>query len=167
MKIGLTGTHGTGKTTLVQELRKTFYDYNVYESPARHLTALPLFRTNKDADDISQTVITGACAAHLMMNENTLADRTLFDYFAYSDYSVNVKDQEKIERTFKEAVEKYDLVCYVPIEFEMAEDGVRLKDQEYRQAIQDRILFYLKKYEINTLLLPGPSMSALNKSMTP
>lgn len=151
MRIGLCGVHGTGKTTLVNELLPQFKGYIYGKSVSRELSNhLPLCKNVKLVDYYTQTMCASLISNQILTNKNMITDRTLLDVFMYTEGSINISKEHKslLNRTFEHNIKFYDKIIFVPIEFKVVSDGVRNEDEDYRFKLQN-ILKNLLKYYYN------------------
>lgn len=147
MKIAITGVQGTGKTTLINELTEYFSGYTIIKELVRDFKKQG-HEINKLATEQTQELI---LHRHLQNNQkykNYITDRGSIDAISYAAWSHN--DGQFSTKDFVNFLEiffniKYDLVVYVPIEFNPPEDGVRDTDEEYRKALDDWMRFFLHK----------------------
>lgn len=150
MRIGITGTHSTGKTTLVEALRTEpyfsdyFYDINV----TRWVRSLGL-PINEDTVDSSQEINMIKRIAHLNSYDKIISDRTILDVFAYSRAGKNISSRslKYQEDLINRNISKYDILFYLPMEIPVADDGVRTIDPVYREQIDNYIVELLKTHE--------------------
>lgn len=157
MKIVFTGSHGTGKSTLVNELLKVYNDHIGPSNFRREMSLeLPLFNIYKQADIISQGFITGYMAYQAISNNKFIQDRCIIDTFAYTDYA-DILDEykEKLFQTYKDIVFKYDYIFYIPVEFDIIEDGFRETEKEYQKQIDQKIKYYLDIIGVKYYTLSG------------
>ena len=94
---------------------------------------------------------------------NFISDRTTLDNFVYYEY--NTTDCIEIKNTYKTLalnhyINAYDYVVYVPIMFEIEDDGERNTDIKYQKDIDD----YIKKYlDLNKNILTLQSLDIDNR----
>lgn len=141
MKIGITGAHSTGKTTLLNALRSeaAFKGYAVCDEVTRQVLALGV-PINEKGNDNTQRLIMNQHIVNLTLYPNMLTDRTALDGLIYSTWLFN---NNKIERKTLDYAQqvynaiwlKYDLIFYTPIEFDVVDDGVRSVDASFRNEI--------------------------------
>lgn len=152
MKIGFTGAHSVGKTTLLNELKKDkqFKDYVFCSGISREIAAAG-YEINRTKDITAQILIFNKILNNFMMHENIIADRTLFDAFAYfranirQEYNNIIFTEKQREQNtllfdyfqdmIKTFIPKYDIIFYIPIEFKIFNDGIRDIDPIYREQI--------------------------------
>ncbi|MBR3602249.1 MAG: ATP-binding protein [Lachnospiraceae bacterium] len=168
MKIAFTGTHCTGKTTLLKDIEEILADklkiHSVTEVARKIIEkGYPL---NMDA-----TVESYIHYINDQLNEENklmqecdifISDRTLLDPVAYA--MVNSKlPRPYISEYFIEMMkniwllekDRYDLYVYFPIEFALQYDGVRPEDEKYRRDIDALILSLLEQFQINYIKISG------------
>ena len=167
MKLAFTGSHSTGKTTLIQEIIKE----------------APNTASIKCVTEIARKIIR---RGYLLNNEATeasyiqyindqlyeerdiecydyfLSDRTLLDPLAYMIANKDFPGPT-IEETFIQMMEnvwlleqtRYDFYIYFPVEFPLVFDGVRPNDEKYREAVDKEILYLLNKHSIPFISVTG------------
>lgn len=159
MKISISGSQCTGKTTLIQELKKqdVFKDYFFAEEVVRSLKRKAeekgeSFAFNKEYNKASQDAIFQEHINNLNQ-PNLIADRSLLDSFVYTTYGFykgDVPSQDFInyEQIFLKYIGNYDVFVFLPISFGLIEDGVRSDDKKFREEIQDIFYRTLASYSI-------------------
>lgn len=168
MKIAFTGTHSTGKTTLLNDFNNVIIKDCVVHSVtevAREIInkGYPL---NMDATTHSYMhYINDQLTEELRYMSNCdlfISDRTLLDPVAYA--IVNSKlPRPYIPNYFIEMMEniwllekdRYDIYIYFPIEFDICIDGVRPIDDVYRIDVDKEIYRLLNKYNVNYIVISG------------
>lgn len=149
MKICLLGSQGTGKSTLINSFKE---QYSVVDGIARNVIAHG-GASNQKGDSYSQRRIFNDYMKAL--KGDYLSTRSMIDVYAYTQYLVQHYDLVpynpfsigeylllKIE-LWRELylikrwlIKNPDvIICYIPIEFDLVEDGVRSLNREYQRAI--------------------------------
>lgn len=162
MRIGITGTQSTGKTTLVNALKELpqFKDYHFATERSKYLRDLGI-PLNTDSTLKGQTVFLAERVSELMQ-DNLITDRTVIDVMAFTDASKSIGSLEK--SLFKEYasnfINDYDYIFYVsPLGVEIEDNGVRETNAEYRDLIDLTIQQLLKTYSNkikNIYTISGP-----------
>jgi len=143
MRIGITGTHGVGKTTLVNELEK-YTDHQIIKEIARRyprgINENPVTEINRQLD-----IFHAQMEEELNNNIGFVSDRTTIDNAAYMIYTLreymndlSLKDIVLVINNIYLAINnmsEYDVIFYIPIEFPCEDDGFRDTDEQYRQEI--------------------------------
>lgn len=152
MRIALTGSHCTGKTSLMNKLYGNieFAGYEFYLEVIREIARIG-FNANTDADDSSQMAM---CALHILhlKKQNMITDRCLLDNYVYAymlrDKGANISDKwiETLQYYFLDSINKYDIYAFCPTEFKLVEDGFRMIDKAFQEEISSEILRTLVKY---------------------
>ncbi len=149
LKIGLMGTHGIGKTTLLYSLAGFLknHGYNVaFVEEMSRKCPLPINEeTNFDAqfwimlNQIREEIEKSG-------EDIVLTDRTVLDNFAYLVRKAKMNggiDPEKVEemsRIAKFWMKTYDYIFFIqPIELENLADGVRATDKAFRDEVHELI----------------------------
>ena len=159
MNIYFSGSHGTGKTTLVE---------NLY-TPLNLIKIKEIFRSVMDAGvykqgtlEIQQNVASVMYGISTQLQQNFISDRSLIDVMAYSELQNFATDD--IEIYLKNLnYYKNDLIIFTPIEFPLVKDGVRFEGKEFQQQVEDKILEILARYKINYKVVSGSVESRIKQ----
>ena len=163
MRIALTGTHSTGKTTLINRLamRESFENYQVSYSNTRRLKqeGLPINSKEDKNYDITQELV---LTFHMkdLLRPNILMDRCLVDGLAYTQF-LNSKGKvsnltlELFGQMTSTLVNNYDFIFYCPIRGELEKDGIREEDESFRLAVDLIIRNHLVPNLSNIYTLPS------------
>jgi nicotinamide riboside kinase len=156
MRIGLTGTQSTGKTTLVNALKELpeFKDYNFATERSKYLRDLGI-PLNTDSTLKGQMIFLAERASELIQ-ENIITDRTIIDVLAFTSSSKSIPyyQYEYFENLASLLIEEYDYIFYIsPEGVELEDNGVRVYDIEYRKTIDNSInnLLFDYAYKIKNL----------------
>jgi len=153
MRIGLVGTHSTGKTTAVKILHERLGEsYIISTNFSRILKDLG-FSLNKESSEITQNLQMDHRLSFAITNDNFISDRTIYDVFAYTSYNHNsglyedsniLQNQENILKKFPNL---YDIIFFFPSNILGLEiDGIRDDDEIYRHLISGYIERALDNY---------------------
>jgi nicotinamide riboside kinase len=150
MRIGFTGAQGTGKTTLLNELKKE-NKYLIITNVARDLVKDLKIQLNENGEDFSQLAIYHKNIEILLSTPSFVSDRSLSDIWAYSKWAFEKKKITSelfsfIEKGIDRYMDLYDIIFYLPIEFSLEKDGVRSTSEEYRRQIDSNIKEALHKF---------------------
>jgi nicotinamide riboside kinase len=149
MRIGITGTQSTGKTTLVKELAKLpeFKDYKIACERSKYLNSLGI-PLNHQTTIEGQTIFLAERVTELMQDA-IITDRTVIDVMAFTQCArkVSVVDGDAFAEYAKRFIPQYDYIFYVsPEGVEIEDNGVRETNSEYRNQIDKTIQQLLFKY---------------------
>lgn len=170
MRIALIGTHCSGKTTLLNLLKKEsrFNNYSFKEEPIRVVSKYG-FEINEKANDESQLAM---LSLHLMnlQEDNFISDRSLLDLYIYVEY-LNRKNKVISQKTVDFIKEitfnnlyKYDYLFYCMPEFGLDTDGFRSLDKEFQDGIHKLFIDTLHILDLkNVYLLKGNSEDRLKE----
>ena len=172
MKIAFTGTHVTGKTTLLKDYEKYFeqkserkYSFGYISGIARSIIQRG-FPLNKDGNIYSYVnYINDQLEAEKPINSYDIfiSDRTLLSPLAYATANQCLPRPfiphyfiKMMENIWLMEKERYDLYVYFPIEFPMGSpDNIHPSDEEYRQLIDATIVKLLNKFEVKYVTITG------------
>ncbi|MDD5377041.1 MAG: ATP-binding protein [Candidatus Gracilibacteria bacterium] len=156
LRIAIIGSHGTGKTTLVEKLGDLF-KIPVIEEMARTV----IMEKNKlphDMDDserfIFQQTIFDRQTVHEDILDSFISDRSVLDALVYAHGTAHLLVLEKAV-TLRLRNNPYDHIFFIPREFPLESDGVRKEDEEYQRFIESEFLHYLRKFNISYTPITG------------
>lgn len=168
MRIGLTGTQSTGKTTLVKSLSKLDYfkDYHISTERSKYLRDLGI-PLNTDSTLNGQSIFLAERTSELL-RDNLLTDRTVLDVmaFASNSHSMEIKSKEAFKDFAKLFIPQYDYIFYLsPIGIEIENNGVRETNSLYRSIIDLTIQNYITGYKnkIKKLIKVPPGLDNANR----
>ena len=145
MRYILTGAQGTGKSTLLHNFDS---DMKIVTEVVRNLAKSEGINVNENGDTNGQSRIFDTYYDILSQKDETyISDRGLTDVIAYTLYNMRDKGvegekfiEDQVNRFIKFTEENDDIVYfYVPIEFEVENDGFRSTNEEFRKAIDKNI----------------------------
>lgn len=117
MRIAISGTHATGKSTLVSELARRFADYTTIDEPFYLLEDEGhVFGDPPSAEDFELLFDRSVTLLHELRTGNVVFDRSPADYLGYMtalDPALVTTDHFEAAAT---ALATLDLVVFVPIE---------------------------------------------------
>ena len=161
MNIIFTGTHCTGKTTLLNILKDQSQLSNIFtfvSETARTLKKEGKININENGDDESQMILALKNYEIAVANKNFISDRCLLDVMCYTKYLV---DHDKCSQETLTFVEKlfnhvsYDILFYLEPEFQLISDGTRSKDDTFREEVLENFRYYIEKYNLPVIRLSG------------
>ena len=154
MIISFTGAQSTGKTTLLNELKKwkEFEDYVFIDEITRNVSKLGM-NINEKGDDATQTAIMNAHIENLKKGDNLILDRCSLDgvvytHYLYSHGKVSKDTFDYARQVFIETCLKYDKIFYLKPEFDIVDDGVRSSSVQFRDEIADIFERYIAEFNL-------------------
>lgn len=148
MKIAFCGSNSVGKTTLLNKLKELerFKDFTFCDEITRKIKRKG-FSINEGGSNSTQILI---MASHIenLQHRNMIADRCALDGYIYTRWlRLQNKVSPRISGASKEIMEenlnKYDYIFYLPIEFELEDDGERSNSEDFRVEIDNMFRYYL------------------------
>jgi len=154
--IALIGAHSTGKTTLLQELRKHRKDIYISDGWGRPIISAGkrIGLNQKECQEIINEVSTFKWHEDCEMS-NYACTRTVIDEYAYSKafgHDEFIVDRLKV---FEKGNFHNNTYFYLPIEFPLVEDGFRYAGAELQKQIDDILKNFIEYYELNVTVLSG------------
>lgn len=161
MRIGISGAHSTGKTTLLEALKKMprFSNYHFGSGMTRRVRDYGC-AINENGTDLTQKLIMQEHIVNVFMHDNLVGDRTALDVVVYTDVlarsgAISSKTLTGAVNVFERIMPHYDILFYIKPEFEIVDDGVRTTDIAFRDKIVDKFDEYIKQYDIRVVELTG------------
>ncbi len=161
--ITVTGAHGVGKTSLIQEVSEQAanrVDVSVIREPAREIAKRGFYVNDKiSLDGVFEYL--GYCLAEVrqIQAKLVLTDRSILDLYAYTRDQFPDRLSYSLEKLIVEQIhaEKHRtrLYVYLPIEFPMEQDELRPADLAYQAYIDEVIRELLDHFEMPTLEVRG------------
>lgn len=158
MKIILTGTQSTGKSTVLHKFEES---YPVITEVVRNLAKTEGVNVNELGDEAGQRKIFDTYVRLLSETENYVSDRGLTDVHAYSRHHVlkgnlSMAEYKREMVSLKSLAERKDILwVYFPIEFPVVNDGFRSVNEDYRKEIDLYIQDILAAYNIPHITVHG------------
>jgi len=168
MKLCLTGSHGTGKSTLLKILKEKLPDWEIQTESLTRKAVQNSNKVNFGTTDESEKLISELyMKSFLNSSKNFIAGRHMIDVLAYSIYlkkiNKNIKNStiqailKKIQKIRSKKI--FDLIIYIPIEFKQKESGEFREGQQenpnYQKDIDTIIKFLLWKHDISYITVTG------------
>lgn len=161
IKIALIGTHGTGKTTLMQ---KVLSEYRMFDKMSDAFSdAGALFKDKLlnilDKNNL-QLYFYARHLYRVSINEYFISDRSVLDALCYAKYENQqgkLTDQmlEFLEEKSFELLKQYDHLFWLRPEFELVGEDKRPEDKEYQIAIDNIFQNYIVERDIDIIRLTG------------
>lgn len=161
MRIGITGTHSTGKTTLMHALRSesVFEGFQICDEVTRWVKSLGV-DINENGSDLSQELVMMKHVYNIYMHEDMLADRTTLDGLVYSRAlhaagKISDKTLQKVHTVFSKTIDEYDFLFYIKPEFDIEDDGVRSSDKEWQKVVEELFDSAIEHFELKVIPISG------------
>lgn len=155
LKIALSGTQGCGKTTLMNILRgsKVLQGVEGFEflpEIVRELKAKYDIKINELGTLETEMMVMTTHLQNVIGRKKFLSDRCLVDNMLYAESSTVPPPKEY--QAFNQwlvnrMISSYDLIFYIPVEFEPPEDGVRNLNKVYYNLMRDKFEAFYHVYE--------------------
>jgi nicotinamide riboside kinase len=165
-KIAISGVHGTGKTTLINELMKIpdLQNFNFKTNLTRNLKQQGII-INEIGNDKTQLNI---CAKHLenYTYSNSILDRCALDGFTYTSVLFNNNYVSEYVFNIAKSIFSnliYDVIFYIKPEFEIINDGTRSIDKKFHDDVFNMFEMIIKVNNIKIELLTGTIDQRVNQ----
>ena len=165
MKIAIIGAQGVGKTTLAQQINKDYPDLKILPEAARLAKEI-----GYDLDRVATAETELWLIKKQIELENIesrwVADRCCIDLLAYIHHLFSEESAliEFATETLVPRFSVYDLVLYLPSgQFAIEDDGVRITDMGFQQAVDRQIRDILEKHKVPFIEIVGSPEERLTK----
>lgn len=165
MKLGITGPHSSGKTTLLEALRAVpeFSTIDFLPEVTRVIKEQG-FEINEGGTMDTQILVMATHMQNLLTHKRFIVDRTLIDGLCYTRFLYNenktrdVKDRiqdwfldycEDLTETYLPA---YTKIFYLPPEIPVHNDGVRSVNEHFHESIVEQFDLNIERF---SRLYPG------------
>lgn len=163
MKIAFSGTHGVGKTTLLNKLKqyKQFRFYNFVSNVTRDLYVDCENLNISTEPDIFQAFVIHRFVYYHTKYTNLIADRSCLDSYAYARYwykkGVLSDATLELNRTLSARyAHMYDHIFWIPCgEFPPLADGIRSDDEKFQKDVENELLEAMEEFNIKPHRLTG------------
>lgn len=157
MKISISGTHSTGKSTLLELAQKsTFFKNWILLPGITRMAKASGFKINEEGDDETQLFIASYDIQNILgyKIDNTISDRCLLDTLVYAVYlnkkGVVSEDTVKIlSELWKRFQYSFDIIFYIEPEFKLVEDEIRSVNQEFQIEIKEIFDDFIRVLELS------------------
>ena len=159
MNIVFTGTHCTGKTTLLNILKDQSRLSDVFtfvSETTRTLRDAGKIAINENGDDESQIILALKNYEIAVVNKNFISDRCLLDVLCYTKYMVDHGKCKQETLAFVESLfthTHYDVLFYLEPEFRIISDGTRSENNSFRDDVMKNFRYYIEKYSLPVIRL--------------
>ena len=169
MIVALSGSHSTGKSTLL-EMFKNLEGVTCIPSVTRKTISAEERKVDgvQDLNTAQLSMLDNICDVMedivsmnlLEPNHIFILDRCVFDFLAYTRCFakkglVSEECLNTVEKVCKDYWKYYDLVCYLGIEFPIVADGVRSEDEDLRKQVDSEIFKQILWNKVRAIQLSG------------
>lgn len=154
MRIAIIGSHGVGKTTLSTKLSAHF-GFSRIPDIVREAHEKKFVINEETSPESQFWILSKMIELERNTPESWIADKTLFDNIIYGN--VILKDQ-KVKDVISDIVIKearYDAMFYLPIEFAIADDGLRSLNSEFQAQIDRSYVEFLDQNNFQYHIVRG------------
>ena len=158
--IALIGTHGVGKTTLLKAFGETGVgrSYTIRDGDSRMVKSFNKETGGKLTSKDEQILINRISDSRWGLEsqiDNLCLTRTPLDHYAYCK-AFEWHDLAANRSTlFRESDYKKVKFFYIPIEFQLEDDGVRFVNPSFQREIDDLLVGQIQAYGLNPVALRG------------
>ena len=169
MRIGISGAQSVGKTTLLNAIRSepVFKGFEICVEVTRRVRSYG-FSINENGNDVTQKLIMHEHIVNIFMHSDMITDRTVLDGLVYSKYlrnhsKISADTLDYVYKIYSQCIGKYDLLFYIPPEFELEDDGIRSIDVSFRNKIVESFENVIDTHGLSVVRLTGCLRERLDK----
>jgi predicted ATPase len=183
LTVAVSGTHGTGKSTLIRYLQSRFEsDFQIDVVPeaareiVRKLSDSEFFESNFSVERQLSTIGFQMLSERLALNipqhpkkfRLTLCDRSLVDLWAYATMLFPAFAESSLGLLWREIIERwaknvYDIIVFLPIEGPMNLQEQRYQGAKFQSTIDAAIRNLYREFGIEVVILRGSLDERLDK----
>lgn len=161
-RLSISGTHSTGKTTLVNSVKYFVDEKHVQIIP--EIARILIDKGFKLNQDITEYGIVNYITEYLyheriIESDVVISDRSLIDLLAYVKTNNSSKIRHKYFKLIEEVVfeesKRFDCYVYIPIEFTLVLDNVRPSDISYQKQVDKTFIQLYDYYNIQPVFITG------------
>ena len=166
IRITVSGAQGTGKTTLINALKKVYPFFDIQKEPVR--SVIKKKENVNFADKEKQLIILEKQRNFLQDNIAVLTDRCPLDSLSYTkmlrDEGLSNIDDELFEYIWQQSAgilesDLIDIMILLPIEFPLIDDGFRVMDDKQQKKVQRIMEDYATEFLLgDTIIVPHGSV---------
>jgi len=152
----LLGAHSTGKSTLLEEIRKTLpftFTTDGFSRPVK------IAKEKSSMSSVQEQIVLNELTCWAYENyisyKNLISTRSPIDAIVYTEYYLKGLKTQHIQDCFDKHKDNIDHIFYIPIEFPIVNDGVRFTDEQDRINIDLAIQKYIKDNNLSVITVTG------------
>ena len=156
--IALIGTHGVGKSSLLKAVKEQRPDLIINDGDSRVVKNFNKSIGNKLTDKEEQLLINTFSDTKWHQQvalDNLCLTRTPLDHYAYASllgwHDLAGSRLNLFEESDWESIKFF----YIPIEFDLEDDGVRYVDPDFQKEVDCVLRAQIKRFNINVIELSG------------
>lgn len=168
MKISFTGTHSTGKTTLLNNLKNDpdFSEFKFHDEITRSIQSYGI-DINEKGNNLTQLLILDTHIRNLLyplfVTDRCILDGVVYTEWLYNNLKVDEWVYNYSKNLFKYLIGQYDIIFYLKPEFDLVDDGVRSSSIEFQKEIYNIFEKYITEYNINVISITGTVEQRINQ----
>ena len=140
----LLGSHGTGKSTLLNYLKTQRKDYYTTDGFSRPIRKVFQKQSNPILEQNVINELTEWAFLNYLTHDKVITTRSVLDIFLYNKHLFNNINPYYLN-IFLKNVNKVNKVFYIPIEFDLEDDGVRM-NKNLQIKIDNEIQLLIQEY---------------------
>ncbi|HBB54175.1 MAG: hypothetical protein UV65_C0017G0006 [Parcubacteria group bacterium GW2011_GWF2_43_11] len=154
MKIVVTGSHGTGKSSFAKGLAEKLGAKYIHDIVTDEIAPQGFTINEKTPPEVQIMLISHQWRLEQITPQPWVADKCLYDYWVYSreDFEDYIK---KTILMFINGNAPYDFVFYLPVEFPMELNEWRSPDLGFQKEMDRRYKKFLDEQGIKYIILPS------------
>ncbi|MBR9675923.1 AAA family ATPase [Candidatus Woesearchaeota archaeon] len=177
VKVAVIGTHSTGKSTVVRNLKRDFLEQGFSVGVVEEVVRRCPYNINEAGDKKTQEWL----LENQVLEENNkvkdndylICDRSVLDNYAYLSYLINGEDEEFYSRVL-EHLKSYDYLVFKRIvSNRIKDDGFRSLNKEFRDKIEEILVEkisslqnFFKDNNVEVVSLRGDEVTEIVQKIT-
>ena len=158
-RISISGAHSTGKSTVIDELKKNSSLSKRFTFKGEILRDIKRtgIKINEYGSDETQLLVLSKMMEYATI-PNTILDRCMLDCLVYTAYLYEKGQVKKSTLRIAEMLfenVRYDIYFYIAPEFPIVPDGPRSENSEFRDRVAEIFEEYIEAFNLNPIRLTG------------
>lgn len=143
MRIAISGTHYSGKSTLIEHLLEKFPEYESFDEPYLILEEEGHEFSNPPTVEEYEEQLDYALSLINESGENTIFDRSPMDFLGYALVTAQMSgedfDYEELVSKIEEGLSSLDAIIFLPIEEPDVIEIPRSEDRSFREMVDEKL----------------------------